>query len=130
MSETEVSHPHDVSEEIVLPAGRPPMLFVGVGGRRQSLVTPIRCVEEEEPAQQQHSDDELSRFAGFGIEPGTVELVELRRWRLASKPKLPLPTSTTSQSPILSEFDRSWRALRFAAQGKEGQEEGIPLGTL
>ncbi|TMW58145.1 hypothetical protein Poli38472_011733 [Pythium oligandrum] len=55
------------------------------------------------------NDDE----EGFGIEPGTLEVIEMsqREWIHPVKP--PIPVSSPAQAPILQEFGRVWKALRL-----------------
>jgi hypothetical protein len=54
-----------------------------------------------------------SGFDGFSIEKGTLEVVQIQRKECRFSPRLPLPTSSPKDAPILQEFHRPWRALRL-----------------
>jgi len=104
--------------------------FIPASPRTLSSVTPIQCAfgwtpEAEAEAE---AEEQYCRFSGFGIAPGTLELVELQRPRLVNQPSLPLPSDLSRSGPILQEYLRPWRALRLGIQSALEQDDGLPQG--
>lgn len=65
-------------------------------------------------------DEDTARHPGFGVEPGTLELVRVARKEWAQPQNLPLPiTASSKYAPIISEFTRPWSALRLKPQPLE-----------
>ncbi|KAL3657747.1 hypothetical protein V7S43_017319 [Phytophthora oleae] len=66
--------------------------------------------------------------SGFGIPPGSLELVEVKKrgWRRSMQ--LPLPPSV--EAPILQEFSRPWRTLRLPIPATPTEETKADISLM
>ncbi|TYZ69045.1 hypothetical protein PybrP1_006580 [[Pythium] brassicae (nom. inval.)] len=87
---------------------------------RLHVITKGVSSPSEDTSDTRAKDEDAARHPGFGIEPGTLELVRVARREWTQPQNLPLPVAAANNhAPIISEFTRPWSALRLKQQPLE-----------